>query len=254
MGTVAGAIYDKQAVQSCSLAGITLMKGKLIELRQLQRSIDTNWREAEQARSSAELNNALLLSLKLVKASCDAMIGVLASAAGPQGKVVGAVYGGLDPFAKILGKGIAGDHIQAQEWAKAANAGASAAFAVASPNSPYADVVCLQKIKTDLLVDALAQDEKAVMKDLQSYGVKLTEMSLKFAGQQTWGRVVSVGKQLVGAGQQYAKAYAEWKQDDLNSTFDGVKRMAKAQHLQVQQQIDALITAISNCEAPIARA
>ena len=253
MGTTAGAIYDQKALQTCSLAGITLMRGKVIHLQQLQKSIEVNWREAEQARSAAELNNAILLSLKLVKASCDAVIGVLAEAAGPQGKSVAAVYGGVDPFATIAGKMIAGEKVNGTEWAKAANAGASNAFAVAAPNSPYKDLVGMQKIKTDIVVDAVAQDEKAIMKDLQNYGFKLTEMSVKFAGQKAWGRVVNIGKQLIGTGQKFAKAYSEWKQDDMSATLEGTKRMAKAQHLQVQQQIDALVQAIANCEVSLAR-
>lgn len=252
MATVAGAIYDPQARQSCSLAGITLMRGRLFKLQQLQRSIEANWREAEQARSAAELNNAVLLSLKLVKASCDAVIGILASAAGPKGEVVGAVYDGLDPFASMAGKMMAGEKVGGADWAKAINAAGSSALGASGRVGQYGDLVSLQKIKTDIVVDAVAQDEKEVLRDLQNYGAKLTEMSVTFAGKQTWGRVVSVGNQLVSAAQNFGKAFQEWKQDDMNGTFEATKRQAKAQHLQVQQQIDAVVKAIALCEAKLA--
>ena len=267
MGSVAGAIYDEQARQSCSLAGITLMKGKITRLQQLQRSIEANWREAEQARSSAELNNAILLSLKLVKASCDAFIGIAGSMAGPKGEVIDKIYGAADPFATIAGKMIAGDKVNGSEWAKAANTGVSSALG--AKFDKFSDVIDLQKVKTDLVVDAIAQDEKSLLEDMQNYGTKVAEMTAKHAdsvresaaraagktvAKAAWGRFVAVGKNLITAGQKFATAYEEWKQDDMNATLEGIKRQAKAHHLRVQQQIDALTQAIGDCELSLAKA
>jgi hypothetical protein len=260
MGSPAGAIYDTQAVQSCNLAGIALMKGKIVKLQQLQQSIEANWRECEKARSAAELNNAVLLSLKLVKASCDSFLGIAeditsGTPIGIAAKRINAAYNGVDQFATIAGKKIAGEKVGGAEWTKASNAAASNAFKFVVPQHELDDLVSLQKIKTDIIVDAVAQDEKSIAKDMQSYGWKLGEMTAKAidkgidqASKKVWGRFVKVGKQLVGASQKMWKAYEDWKHDDMNASLEGIKRSFKAQHMHVQQQIDALVKAIADCE------
>lgn len=265
MGTPAGAVFEAQAVQSCSLAAISLMKGKIVRLQQLQRSIEANWRECEKARSTAELNNAVLLSLKLVKASCDAFLGIAEAVAttgplaktpvGAAAKRVNAAYSGLEPLATIAGKRLAGETVAATEWTKAGNAVASNAFKFVAPNHDLDDVVSRQKIKTDLVVDAIAQDEKSISRDMQSYGWKLGEITAKAvdqgisaASKKAWTRFVKVGRHFVGAAQKMWKSYEEWKRDDMNASLEGIKRSFKAQHMHVQQQIDALVRAIDECE------
>ena len=248
MATIASAIYDPQARQSCSLAGVSMMKGKLVQLQDLQKIIENNIVEADKAETEGDLIRAMLFSLRVIKATCDATIGILVNFAPAGGKVVGAVYGGAEPFATNLGKLTAGQNVSGAEWAKAVNAGAMNAVKGANPDSIVGDLASLQKFKNDIIIDAVNQDEKAILKDLTGYGIELTKMTVKYAGAKTWAKVIGIGKQQVTAGQKFAEAYQELKDGDISGQMQGAKRMAKAQLLRVQQQIGALSQAIADCE------
>ncbi len=254
MGSVAGAILDPGARQSCSLAGVSMMKGKLVQLEDLQKIIENNIVEADQAETEGDLIRAMLFSLRVIKATCDATIGILVNFAPVGGKVVGAVYGGAEPFATNVGKLTAGQKVTGTEWAKAANAGAMNAIKGANPDGIAGDFASLQKFKNDIIIDAVNQDEKAILKDLANYGIELTKMTVKYAGKKSWGKVIAVGKQLVTAGQKFAEAYKELKDGDISGQMQGAKRMANAQLLRVKQQIGTLRQVIGDCELELAKA
>lgn len=246
-------ITDPSVRQSCSLAGISMMRGKLVDLENLQRLIEQNIVEAEEAETKGDLINAALFALRIIKASCDATIGILADFTGPGGKVVDLAYGAADPFASNVGKLSAGQSVSGGDWAKAGNAALMAGLQKTTKNDSLGDFYSLTKIKNDIIIDAAAKDEKAIIEDLASYGVELTKMTVKYAGKETWGKVINIGKQLVGAGQKYVEAYKEMKNGDISSQMQGAKRMAKAQILRVQQQIGSLRQALTDCELEMAK-
>lgn len=248
-------ITDPSVRQSCSLAGISMMRGKLVDLDKLQKLIEQNIVEAEEAETKGDLINAALFALRIIKASCDATIGILATALpGPASKAVAAGYGAAEPFATNVGKLSAGQSVSGKEWAKAGNAALMNGVKMADKTDTLSDFYSLTKIKNDIIIDAAAQDEKAIIKDLANYGIELTKMSVKFAGKKTWGKVISIGKQLVTAGQKYVEAYKEMKDGDISAQLQGAKRMANAQLLRVQQQIGTLRQALSDCELEMAKA
>ena len=246
-------VTDPSVRQSCSLAGISMMRGKLVDLDKLQKLIEQNIVEAEEAETKGDLINAALFALRIIKASCDATVSILADFTGPAGKAVDLAYGAADPFASNVGKLTAGQKVSGAEWAKAGNAAVMNGVQAVTKNDNLGDLASLTKIKSDIIIDATAKDEKAVIEDLASYGVELTKMSVKYAGKETWGKVINIGKQLVGAGQKYVEAYKEMKDGDISGQMQGVKKMANAQLLRVQQQIGALRQALTNCEMEMAK-
>jgi len=268
MGSPAGICVEPKAVQTCSLANITLMKGKIVTLQQLQRSIEGNWRDCEKARSGAELNNAMLLSLRLVKASCDAVLGV-AEALAPkviekQAKTVVAAYSAADPLATMVGKKFAGETVTGADWAKAATAGAASAAKVygVRAGGPGGDLIdsaaSLQKVNADVVIDAIKQDESAIGKDMNAYVWKLAELTAKMyqtadnletkSKASAFKKFAKISKQVIGTGLNFYKAYKDWKKDDMNASLEGIKKTFEAQHKHVQTQIDALVRTISDCE------
>lgn len=248
------AITDPSMRQSCSLAGISMMRGKLVDLEKLQQLIQQNIVEAEEAETKGDLINAALFALRIIKATCDATVSILATATGPASKGIAAAYGAAEPFATNVGKLSAGTSVSGAEWAKAGNAAAMNALKAADKTDTLGDFYSLTKIKNDIIIDAAAQDEKAIIKDLTNYGIELTKMSVKFAGKKTWGTVISIGKQLVTAGQKYVEAYKEMKDGDISAQMQGAKRMANAQLLRIQQQIAELRRALNDCELAMAKA
>lgn len=255
MSELGGAVFDPKARQSCSLAGISMMRGKLVDLEKLQKLIEQNIVEAEEAETKGDLINAALFALRVIKASCDATVSILATVdPTPVMKAWAAGYGAAEPFATNVGKLGAGQSVSGKEWAKAGNAAAMNGLKMANGDGTLSDFYSLTKIKNDIIIDAAAQDEKAILKDLTNYGIELTKMSVKFAGKKTWGTVISIGKQLVSAGQKYAEAYEELKAGDISSQMQGAKRMARAQLLRVQQQIAELRQAVVQCELSLAGA
>ena len=244
----AGMITDQHAAGVCSLAGLATMKSRWITLDQINKAMELNIREAEGAENEADIVRTILFGLRLTKASCDAMIDVLGTVTGPAGEAISTAYSGASPLAEEVGKFTAGQS-SAAGWAKAGNAAAMAAAKHAAGDN-YGDLIELQKIKSDLLIDAANKDVDEVLKDLGEYSLKLTGMTLKFVGKKTWARVLDIGKTLVKAGREYASSYREFRDNDLN--LESAKRLFRARQKSVQQALTALETAIANCELELA--
>ena len=249
--TSAGAIYDMQSFQRCTLSGLSTMKGKLVKLQELRRGFETSVREVDAARNQMEVASALLFGLKLVKASCDAVISIGGELGGPQLKALSAGYEGLNPFAENAGKLAAGQRVGAGDWVKAATSGANA-VAGRFTNGAITDVIELQKIKSDIVVDAVNGDVESVLKGVfVDYLGKITTMSLQYVGRETAAKYVNVGKEIAETGYAMAKAYEEFRQNSDTSSFEGNKRFFQSQLFKVQRQIDTLQLLIARCEAEL---
>lgn len=247
MVDVAKVVSDPRLAQTCSLAGLATMKDRWITLNHIAKAMDINIREAEGAENQADIVRFILFGLRLTKASCDAVVDILGTAV-PAGEGVKTAYSGVKPFAEEFGKFTVGES-SAGGWTKAANAGAMA-VAQSAAGSSYTDLIKLQKIKSDLVIDAANQDIEAVIKDLGEYSLKVTTMSLKLVGKKTWGKVVDIGKALVKAGKEYATSYQEFRENDMD--LEGAKRVFRTRQKNVQLALTALEAAILDCEFQLA--
>lgn len=235
------------ATQSCTVENITIMRGEVMKLYDLRRMIQANIRETESARTESNIVNAVTFGLQVVKASCDVVLGVAGEVYAPA-KGISTAYSGLQPSAQLLGKEIAGQATTAQDWSKAANAGANAAIKrQLGVDSPFQNLVSLNKIKTDLLIDASAQDLGSVYKDVAAYAVTLSAWAAKEAGAKATGKVIKVGAEIAKAGVAYYGAYDDWKKNDMNATFDGIIAGSKKQLNLIGGQISELEKALVAC-------
>lgn len=230
------------------MAGIAIMRGQLVELKRINLALQENMREADAADTEAEIARTILFGLKVTKASCDAFIAILGEVTGPKGKAISAGYSGLQPTAELVGKLSAGAPVRGGDFVKALAAGGNAANKILNPKGQLNDVIELKKIQTDLLVDAINSDYDKLKKDMMNYGSKLGQMALNAAQQQTYGTVLRVGTKLIQTGQDYLKAYDEFKANDMSATFLAAKKTFELRQRQVQQSITALEQAIASCE------
>lgn len=245
MGAVAH-LTEPRAVQTCSLAGIDIMKGRLLRLENLGRAIRLNVADIDAASTRAELIRSGLLGLQLIKASCDAVMSIAGEF--PQFKAVSAGHSALTPSADMLGKGIVARKIAAGDFIRATGAGASAAAGGSVRSGAAKDVIELKKLQTDLVVDAASQVYEALVQDLAGYGAKLTTMTLVYARRGSVARFVAIGKAMIDGGLAFAKAYKEFRDDDVASALAGAKKSLFAQEADVRRRIEQLKGAITACE------
>lgn len=247
----AGAIYDPQSFQRCTLSGLSTMKGRLVKLGELKRGLETSMREVDGARTQMEVASAVLFGLKLVKASCDAFIGIGGELGGRPLKVVSGVYKAATPFAENTGKLIGGQRVGAGDWVKAATGGISAATGIVK-GGPIADLVELKKIQSDIIVDAVNGDTKSVLKGVfVDYLGKVTTMSFEYLGREATAKYVNVGREIAETGYKLAEAYEEYRGNSDTTMYDGSKRLFQSQLFKAQRQIDNLQSWVTSCEAQL---
>lgn len=235
------------ATQSCTVENITIMRGEVMKLYDLRRMIQANIRETESAKSESNIVNAVLFGLQVVKATCDVVIGVAGEVYVPA-KGIATVYSGVQPSATLLGKGMSGQAISGQDVGKALNAGVTAGVKKGlGVDSPFQNLVGLNKIKTDLLIDASAQDMDSVYKDVAAYAVSLSSWAAKEAGAKAAGKVIKVGSEVAKAGVAFYAAYDDWKKNDMDANFDGIIASSKKQLNLISGQISELEKALMKC-------
>lgn len=240
-------IIKQLGLQSCSVDNIRIMRGQVIRLQGIRAMIWANIREAERSKDSASLVNNVLFGLQMIKATCDVILGVagevLPGAAGGS-----TVYSGITPNAENLGKFAAGQNVGGADLAKGATAGLNAVIKQRlGVDSPLADFADLNKVKADIVINATALDEKALIASLIDYGVVLSSWTVKAAGKATLGKVIKTGDELRKAGLAYHAAYVEWRDGDMDATFDAGIKMANQQLNTITNQIQTLETHLAMC-------
>lgn len=249
--TSAGAIYDPQTFQRCTLAGLSTMRGQLIHLRQLRRGYEISATEVQGAQNQMELASAVVFGLQLIKATIDATIGIAGELGGPRFKMISAAYDGLTPLAEMTGKAVAGQPVTISDVAKATVRGITAATSVYKPGIA-ADVVELHMIPSEIVIDALRKDKDGVLKGVfLDYLGKLTVMSLEHVGRPAAARYVGVAKEIADAGYTIAKSYEEYQQNRDPAYYTEQKRTWQVILLNVQTKIDALELAINRCASEL---
>jgi len=241
------AIIKQLATQTCSVDNITIMRGQIMRLNGIRAMIWANIREAERAKDSASLVNNVLFGLQMVKATCDVVIGVagefLPAAAG-----ISTIYSGVTPNAENLGKALAGQNVGGADLAKGTVAGLNAAVKQRlGTDSPLADVADLNKVKADLLINATALDEKAVMRSLADYAVVMSSWTAKLAGQAALGKAIKTTGEAIKAGFAYHAAYKEWTEGDMDATFDAGIALSKRHLTKISTQISTLEADLAAC-------
>lgn len=246
-----GFITDQQAAQTCSLAGLATMKGKMVKLQQLQAALVQHMREAEEAKDHSNVVRYALFGLRIVKASCDAAIGITGAALeGPFGKL-SAAYSGATPFAENIGKTIAGEKVGAAGWVKAANSAGSAMLEKSGLDGVAKGAAELQFIKSDIVVDAFAQNEEDLLKDTARYAEKIALISAEALKKKGLVKFYSISKEVVLVADSYASAYKELKSNDMSATLDASVRGFKLSLARLDRQLVLLGAEISRCDAQL---
>lgn len=242
-------IIKQLATQTCSVDNITIMRGQVMRLNGIRAMIWANIREAEQSKSSASLINNVLFGLQMVKATCDIVIGVAGEWI-PAASGVSTVYSGIQPNAENLGKLAAGQHVGGADFAKGGVAGLNALvkkrLGVDSPLTDFADY---NKVKADIVINATVLDEKALVGSLVEYGAVLSSWIAKEAGKAAIGKAIKTTDEIRKAGLAYHAAYKEWKNGDMDATFESGIAMSHRQLTKISAQISALENDLAACGA-----
>lgn len=240
-------ILKQLALQSCSADNIRIMRGQVIRLEGIRAMIWANIREAERSKDSASLVNNVLFGLQMIKATCDVVLGVAGEVL-PGAAGVSTVYSGITPNAENLGKAIAGQNVGGADLAKGGVAGLNAVIKKRlGVDSPLTDFADLNKTKADIVINATALDEDALVASLIEYGVVLSSWSVKAAGKVALGRAIKSGHELSKAGLAYHAAYREWRDGDMDATFDAGIKMAQQQLGKITNQIQTLESQLAQC-------
>lgn len=256
-------VLKQLAMKSCSVDNIRIMRGQVVRLTMIRDMALADMREAERSigntrltdlfngksKSSASLVNNVLFGLQMVKATCDVVIAVAGEWSGAA-KPISTVYSGLTPNAENLGKLAAGDKVGAADFAKGANAGLNTVIKKRlGTDSPVEDLADLNKVKADILINATAYDEKALLASLVDYGVVLGSWAVKAAGKEGMSKVIKTGDEIRKAGLAYHAAYKEWKDGDMSSNFDAGIKMVRKQVETITRQIQTLESNLAACGA-----
>ncbi len=241
------------STQTCSADNITIMRGQVMRLSGVRSMIWANIREAERAKSSASLLNNALFVARMVKASCDVIIGV-AGELYPPAKGISLFYSGVTPAAEnVVGKGLAGQTVTAQDYASAANAGGHAILKKLGGTSPLADLADYNKVKTDVVINAMARDEEGVYKSLGDYTVTLSAWAVETAGKTALSKGLKVGAELAKGGLAYRDAIKDWQSGDMDSTFDAGIAVSRRQLTTITSRISELERTLIACGAEMPR-
>lgn len=240
-------IIKQLGLQSCSADNIRIMRGQVIRLQGIRAMIWGNIREAERSKNSASLVNHVLFGLQMTKATCDVVLGVAGEVL-PGAAGVSTVYSGITPNAENLGKFVAGQNVGGADLAKGGVAGVNAVIKQRlGVDSPLADFADLNKVKADIVINATALDEKALVASLIDYGVVLGSWTVKAAGKAALGKAIKTVDEVRKAGLAYHAAYKEWRDSDMDATFDAGIKMAHQQLMKVTNQIETLESQLALC-------
>lgn len=242
-------IIKQLATQTCSVDNITIMRGQVMRLNGIRAMIWANIREAERSKSSASLINNMLFGLQMVKATCDVIMGVAGEFV-PAAAGISTVYSGVQPNAENLGKFAAGQNVGAADLAKGVNAGLHATVKQRlGVDAPLADLADLNKVKADLVINATALDEKALVGSLVDYGVVLGSWITKAAGKAAFAKAIKTTDEIRKAGLAYHSAFKEWDNGDMDSTFEAGIAMSHRQLTKITSRISTLENDLKACGA-----
>ncbi len=243
--------------QTCSVNNINMMRGQVLKLSSLRAMLHANIRDAESAKSSASLMNNLLFGLQVTKATCDVVIGVVGEAFGnriPQVAAISSIYSAVQPSAELGGKMIAGSQVTGADIGTAAVAGlhhgVKSRLGLEGDMGSFADYT---KAKADIMVNAAAMDEKALVDSLINYGVVLTSWTFEAAGKQSVGKAIKITDELRKAGLAYNSAFNDWKKGDMDATFDSGIAISRRQLSKIAAQISELESTLIACGAELQR-
>ncbi|QDH35025.1 hypothetical protein [Porphyrobacter sp. YT40] len=240
-------VIKQLGLQSCTVDNIRIMRGQVIRLQGIRAMIWANIREAERAKTSAALVNSVLFGLQMVKATCDVVIGVAGEWL-PVATGVSTVYSGITPNAENVGKLASGQDIGWADFGKGGVAGLNAIVKQRlGVDSPLADFADLNKVKADIVINATAMDEQALVSSLVDYGVVLSSWAAKEAGRQSLGRAIKSVDEARKASLAYHAAYKEWRDGDMDGTFDAGIKMANQQLITITNKIQTLESHLSMC-------
>ena len=233
------------------MAGLATMKGRMIKLTQLRAALDQHVREAEEAKDNSNVIRYALFGLRIVKASCDAAIGITGAALEGPFATLSAAYSGATPFAENIGMTIAGEHVGAAGWVKAGNAAGTALLEKSGLEGVAKGAAELQFIKSDIVVDAFEQNEDDLLKDTARYAEKVALIALEAAKKKGAAKFYAISKEVVLVASSYASAYKELKSNDMSATLDASVRGFKLSLARLDRQLNLLAAEIVRCDAQL---
>jgi hypothetical protein len=270
-------VTDQKSYQMCTLSGLATMSGKLSDLEDVRRGILISIKETKEAKTSLERWSAALFGAKMLKAACDGFISIAASFAGPQGKIISGAYQASTGLADAGTKAALGQQVDVTKMAINVAGGAATAV-IGKKQMPYdrlknldgatdrlralaeqkaknldtlANLVSTQKVKSEVVVDAVRADEKDLWKSFEAYSWELSVLTADGAS-ESLGKAVGGIKELVTFGKALKENLEEFKNDSDTKQFDGIVRNFEAQLLRINDKIGSLQTMMAACERELA--
>lgn len=242
-------IIKQLATQTCSVDNMTIMRGQVMRLNGIRMMILANIRDAERSKNSAWMVNNMLFGLQIVKATCDIVLGIAGEWI-PGATGVSSIYSAVQPNAENFGKLAAGQNVSGADVTKGANAGLNLLIKKRlGVDSPFSDFADLNKVKADVVINATALDEKALVSSLIDYGVVLSAWTAKEAGKAAVGKAIKTTDEIRKAGLAYHSAFKEWENGGMDSTFDAGMAISRRQLTKISSQISALESDLHACGA-----
>lgn len=232
---------------SCTINNVTIMRDQLIKLHELRNHALNSISELKRIDSKESFDRAVGLGLQLVSATCDTVISV-AGKVHPALKGLGLAYSALRPNAELLGKGIAGDAVTGADLLKGALAGANAyTKSKIGDNETLVILSDSTKVKGDLIINALANDEKAMVESMHAYHLNLRKWLSKIPPKSPAAPAVAVAAEIARTGIVYHEAYTAWKQSDGSTARQGVDDIQRKFVTKFSSQIAEIERYLSKC-------
>lgn len=219
---------------SCNALNIPMMHDKVVRLSKMEASLKHQLAGLSRERDKANLINGALFAARIVKASCDTILSVageLAGSLGPAGKKVQLItkgYSHATVWAEIGTKAWMGQNVQSDITNYASKQaigfgkkgiGGSLSRHTGMSQDVGSAVVDLQLAKGKLVVNAMKQEEDALLNDLMKYGEAFTQLVAAAGDNKKIGPIAGVGFALFDGGKEIVSAYKDFKNEDPDAMF-----------------------------------
>ena len=249
-----GPIRNRDARRVCSLSSIATAQGSLVTFRELRKGLDIAIAELEKQRSKEKIVNNALLVVRFTKATCDAFLGLAATAAksflpepvSKQAELVEKVYGTVTPLAEAAATKMAGGKV---DLVSTVAASVNSGVGLVTKNTGYDILTKSTVAKAEIINSAMNQDPKGIMKTATSYVYDLHTTMADIGGAKKTAAFGEIAKKTFDYNEKLGTAFDEAIQNDWESTerYLSLKRTIANQAKRISASIQELEEFISSC-------
>ena len=249
---------------SCNALNIPMMHKQIVSLSKMQAALRHQLNGLARERDIAKFMNGGLLAARIVKASCDTILGVIGEMAGTlpapvaaKVKIITTGYSHATDWAEIGTKAAIGQNVRSDIQNYATKHATS--FTTKKVGGKFGQIAGtskdfgesftkLQVDKSKIVIHAMNQEEDKLLDDIVGYGETFSQMATAAAGNQKVGSLIGAGFALFNGGKEIVAAYKDFDAEDPDGNYEAQKKTLTRLINRTSQQIDKLKTTIMACQ------